>query len=238
MIREIIDRIETRYGAPTPPRVTDLFEQIVWETVCYLVDDEKRAAAFEDLRARVGLTPERIAAAPLWLLEAVACGVRPHDRAHRLKEVARLVLEEHDGDLNRVLSLPAPAALKALRRFPGIGEPGAEKILLFAESHAALALDSNGLRVLLRIGVASEQKSYQASYRAVRDAVQPDLPQDGAWLVAAHQLLRRHGRETCRRSVPECGLCPLRDRCDHFRRAWVAPRPSGSSPPSPTQRPR
>ena len=165
MIREVVDRIEARYGAPTRPRVTDPFEQIVWETVCYLVDDEKRAAAFEDLRARVGLTPERIAAAPMSLLEDVACGVRPHDRANRLKEVARMALEEHDGDLSRVLSLPAPAALKALRRFPGIGEPGAEKILLFAESYATLALDSNGLRVLLRIGVAAEQKSYRASYR-------------------------------------------------------------------------
>lgn len=215
MIREVVDALRARYGAPDPPAVTDPFEQIVQESVGYLVRDEVRAAALEALRARVGLTPRRIADAPLALLEEISCGIRPRERAERLHEAARIALDEHGGDPRSLLALPEREALRGLRRYPGIGEPGAERILLLAGGHATLPLDSNGLRVLLRLGVAPEHKSYQASYRAVREAIRPELPDDRAWLVEAHQLLRLHGRETCRSSVPECGLCPLRDRCDH-----------------------
>ena len=50
-------------------------------------------------------------------------------------------------------------------QFPMIGEPGAEKILLFSGVLAVLALDSNGVRVLVRLGVGEERKSYAATYK-------------------------------------------------------------------------
>jgi endonuclease-3 len=56
------------------------------------------------------------------------------------------------------MELP-PKAKKLLMRFPMIGEPGAEKILLFCGALAVLALESNGLRVLVRVGVAEERKT-------------------------------------------------------------------------------
>jgi hypothetical protein len=54
----------------------------------------------------------------------------------------------------------ASEARRALQKFPGIGAPGADKILLFTKTHALPALDSNGLRVLVRLGLAKEAKSY------------------------------------------------------------------------------
>jgi endonuclease III len=32
-------------------------------------------------------------------------------------------------------------------------------------------------------------------------------------LFTAHLLLQKHGREICRRSVPECGRCQLQQMC-------------------------
>ncbi|MGZ5380951.1 MAG: hypothetical protein ACXWFQ_03765, partial [Thermoanaerobaculia bacterium] len=96
-------------------------------------------------------------------------------------------------------------------------EPGADKLLLAAGSAVTLAPDSNGLRVLVRLGYATEDANYAKTYRAVAEAVAPELPDDTAWLVAAHQLLRRHGRETCRRSEPRCEICPLAKGCDFAR---------------------
>ncbi len=48
---------------------------ILWENVAYLVNDTRRTTAFEALRAKAGLTPESIAAAPRQaLVEAARLG--------------------------------------------------------------------------------------------------------------------------------------------------------------------
>jgi len=211
--------LERHYGKPSHPPSTDPFELILWEQVGYLVDDERRAEAFNLLRARVGLTPgDILAASEKTLLEITKVGgaIAAPARAKRLREASRLVLTEFNGDLRKVLQEPFTKARKALSRFPSIGEPGAEKILLFTHSHPVMALESNGLRALVRLGYAAEQRNYDATYRKVRDAIQKELKQDYSWLIRAHQLLRRHGQNLCKRSRPLCRNCPLTDLCDYF----------------------
>ena len=80
-----------------------------------------------------------------------------------------------------------------------------------------MALDSNGLRVLCRVGFAEEQKNYSATYRLVQDAIREQLPQDFDSLIRAHQLLRQHGQELCKRSKPRCTDCPLQTECAYNR---------------------
>jgi endonuclease III len=112
---------------------------------------------------------------------------------------------------------PLTKARKVLAQFPAIGEPGAEKILLFTHAHPVMALDSNGLRALVRLGFAPEQKSYSATYKVVQEALQKELKPDCSWLISAHQLLKRHGQQLCKRSRPLCRSCPLTDLCAYFR---------------------
>jgi endonuclease III len=187
---------------------------VLWENVAYLVDDERRAAAFRALRRATGFDPRRILAARPEELEAVVAGMRPQDRAVRLCECAELALELGGGDLKALLHLPPAKALTALKRFPGIGAPGAEKILMACGALATLALESNGLRVLLRLGYGREEpQNYARSYRSVREALGDQLPAKPAALLRAHQLLRRHGQETCKREHPPCDECSLSDVC-------------------------
>jgi len=115
--------------------------------------------------------------------------------------------------LRRLVRRDPLAARKVLRRFPGVGEPGADKLLLFAKSRRTLAPDSNGLRVLVRIGYGTESGNYQRMYRSAAMAVEAELPADFAGLIAAHQLLRRHGQELCKRAAPRCYACPLSAGC-------------------------
>jgi endonuclease-3 len=111
-----------------------------------------------------------------------------------------------------------PKAKKALQKFPGIGGPGAEKILVFSRTYPVLALESNGLRVLLRLGFREEQKSYSTTCRLVQKAAGEGLDNDYPWLIQAHLLLRRHGQELCKRSKPECSKCPLAPDCEFYQR--------------------
>ena len=193
---------------------------ILRENVAYLANDAKRAAAWEALRRRVGTTPKAILAAPRAELTAIArAGILASDRVEKIRECARIALEEFDGDLDRALDRAPAKAAKALERFPSIGGPGAEKILLFSRREKVLALDSNGLRVLLRLGYGKEDRNYAASYRSVREATRPQWKDDFDWLIAAHLLLRRHGQELCKASHPRCDACPLRRACPYGSRA-------------------
>jgi len=144
-------------------------------------------------------------------------GILPDVSAEKLLTIAKIVYEEFDSDLAAVLKKPLPQAKKALKRFPSIADPGAEKILLFTHSYPLMALDSNGLRVLCRVGFAEEHKNYSATYQSVQDAIHQQLPRDCDSLIRAHQLLRQHGQELCKRSKPRCAECPIRSVCAYAR---------------------
>jgi endonuclease III len=215
----IIERLRAAYGRPQRPACSDPLELVFWENAAYLLSDERRKEVFELLRGRVGLEPKQIlAASDSKLLEiAKLGGMRPEVRVERWRTIARIALNEFGGDLRKAVKLPLKAAKKALQRFPSIGEPGAEKILLFSKAHAVLGLESNGLRVLVRAGFGREQKNYSATYRAVQDAIAAQLSDKPGPLIQAHQLLRRHGMERCKAAAPICRGCALADVCHYYQ---------------------
>jgi len=218
---QLIAALERHYGNPPLPPARSLFELVMWENACYLMPDERRAVVFADLRANPGLHPEAILSAPDDVLLPIARrgGMRPEIRVQRWREIARITLSQFAGNLDQILSLPYAAAGKALRLFPNIGAPGAEKILLFHGVIQGLPVESNGLRVLTRVGYGTATASYAATYRSVRNAIGAQLPRDAAYLAHAHLLLREHGRTLCRDREPLCGECPVRGQCMHFRSA-------------------
>ena len=164
-LADVVGVLAEAYRRPPKCPAKKPFDFIVWENAAYLVDDDKRLAVFRAVKRRVGLSPEEILGADPDELHAALGGGGMHiaRRADKLRQSAALVLDEFDGDLDAALDAAIAKggrlAARALKRFPGIGDPGADKILLLTRKVAALALDSNGLRVLLRIGFGSEAKS-------------------------------------------------------------------------------
>jgi endonuclease III len=217
-LRAVVATLEKLYPGTRPPPVRTPFEAILHENAGYLVDDARRDAVFAALKKSVGTTPEKLLAAPRAALLAALeeGGMQPQSRAEKLVRAARIAFDLGE-DLAAVARRPLADALRVLRAFPGMGRAGAERLVLLAGAHPVLALESNGLRVLVRLGFAAEQKSYDATYRAVRAAVDPEVPAAPARVLRAHLLLRRHGQELCRRSAPRCAICPLAPRCDWAR---------------------
>jgi len=210
-----LERLEKLYGPQELPPPRGALEWILWENAAYLVSEERRAACFRALKKRAGKSGNGILRARREeLLElARSGGMHPEQRVEKWLELATTAQEEFDGDLEAVLARPLAKARTALKKFPGVGEPGAEKILLFTGTHPLFALESNGLRVLVRLGYAREEKSYASTYRALRSALAPLEARGAAWLQRAHLLLQRHGRELCKHTAPRCDDCPLREAC-------------------------
>jgi endonuclease-3 len=209
----ILARLEAHHGRPSKPPARTAFEQVLWDVSCYLVPDERRAEVLERLRREVGTRPKDVlAASRSALLRAVEPGgMQPAMRAERVRAAA--LLADELGDLDAAARKPLVEAVKTFARFPSIGKPGAEKLLLFAGAHAVPALESNGLRVLERLGYAKPARSYAATYRSVRASLASEGERDVAHWTRAHLLLRRHGQEICRRTSPACAACPVRTEC-------------------------
>jgi endonuclease-3 len=217
----LITRLQKHYGVPDFPPAKGPFQLVMWENACYLLPDSRRREVFDGLRDRVGLTPEAIGKADRDVLMPLAIrgGMRPETRVFRWREIARITMEQFDGNLDQILDWPYAKAKKALKQFPSIGDPGAEKILLFCGAAEGLPLESNGIRVLTRVGFGRAEKAYGKMYRSVQEALAGQLPHGDAALARAHLLLRQHGREICHTNGPECGNCPVVDLC-----GWVLKR--------------
>lgn len=210
--------LEQLYGAPPAPRPSGVFELVIWENAAYLVDDERREEVFARLENEIGIDPAAILAAAPEVLARVleGGGMHPQRRADKLHRAAEIASELGLDEIERQVREDPDRARRSLRRFPGIGEPGADRILLLARARRTLATDSNALRVLVRLGFAREESSYARTYRGAAKALEDELSDDFDWLIRAHQLLRTHGKELCRRT-PDCDPCPLAEGC-----AWFA----------------
>jgi endonuclease-3 len=204
----------SRRYPPRPP-ITDPLELIIWENIGYLISDERRQILFDELAETIGLDATRLAAAPHQVLFGIAerGGMRPAERSDRLRLIGRLALEV-GGDLALALRCSSPAQARALlKRFPGIADPGADKILLFSGIDIRPALESNGVRAMARLGHAVEGASYAQAYRSATTALRGLGPPDRGRLVEAFLVLRAHGQALCKRAAPECLPCPLDGVC-------------------------
>lgn len=204
----------------TPRALTDPLALIVWENIGYLIDDEKRASLFAEFERRIGLDAAAIARAKQSTLRGIAerGGMAGEKRAVRLREIATIVIENAAGDLGAHLKTLPPAKARALlKSFPSIGDPGADKILLFAGIDIRPALESNGLRAMLRLGLAREGTSYAASYKAATAVLAEHGTATRAWFMSAYHVLRAHGQTLCKRMNPVCIACPLDKDCAHER---------------------
>ena len=192
----LLDRLEEAGGPPGPVPSADGWELVLAENVAYLVDDRRRWQAVADLRRLTGLDPALLLAAATDALAGVVAGPHPEQRVARLRRCAELAI-----------------AGAPWRAFPGIGQPGADRIDLFTGARAVLALDANALRVLTRLGYAAPARSYSVGYRQAQAAASAALPATVPALQRASLLLRRHGQLACRRKEPSCPACPLAGDC-------------------------
>lgn len=215
----ILDTLESFYGELSPGFPVDPYLFLIWWHCGYPPSEERCNRGWEALTAAVGLSPAELAPARSTTLARAlkAGGMVPELRAARLKSIARCVEEEYAGDLRAALAAAGEAkASKLLRKFPGIGAPGADRILLFSGLAPAAAVPSNSPHVLVRIASGREATKYTATYTQARQLIEARLPARVPVRARAYLLLQRHARERCRAKNPRCGECPLSGTCAYF----------------------
>jgi len=232
-LAKVLEQLEKHYGAQKAVGPDGPYEMILFVNSAYPATDISCAKGYEALKAAVGTKPEQILKAAKGKLVKAARlgGMLPEMRVERWKLIARMAKKEFGGDLDGALKklmkeekTPKEKRLRAvknaLQKFPVIGEPGAEKIVLFAGLAPVAAVPSACAGVPQRILFGHEEKNYAKGYRAARDKIAAEVPEEFAARRRAYLLLKKHGQEICKRTKPKCEICPVSGMCAYF---WKNP---------------
>jgi endonuclease III len=219
-IPDLLDKLEKFYGKQEPCWPVDPYEFIVWWHCGYPASDAACTKGWEKLKSQVGVEPHNLlAVTPRKLADALRPGgMVPELRALRLKEVAMLVKDKLGGDLCAALAGPISEVRKTLKKFPGIADPGADRVLLFAAIAPIAAVPSNGTQVLVRILYGRELENYGVNYREAQQAIAMEVPTTFDARTRAYLLVKHHGQEICKRTKPKCQECPVNSNCLYYSR--------------------
>jgi endonuclease III len=190
-IARILDALEKHYGVQVAVGPSDPYEMILFVNCGYPATDASCTKGYEPLKAGVGTKPDQILKAPSGRLVKLTQpgGMFPELRAERLKLIARIANENFGGDLKWALEklmkdekTPAEKRLqrtkRALKEFPVIGEPGADKILLFSGMLPIAAVPSACTGVPQRIFFGHEDKNYGKGCGAAQEAIAAEVPEN------------------------------------------------------------
>jgi endonuclease III len=211
----LLDRLESFHGVQEPHWPIDPYQFLIWWHCGYPASDAVCERGWKALTKSIGIEPAQILAASSAKLAAAlkAGGMVPEIRAMRLHEIAQRLQNEFGGDLRAALVGPIAGTRKLLKKFPGIADPGVDRILLFARVAPIAAVPSNCPHVLVRIQLGKGPEDYGATYRLAQSALDEELPAQFHARTRAFLLLKEHGQTLCKRTKPKCDGCPLQDGC-------------------------
>ena len=213
----LLTALQKFYGAlPRPPR--DPFTLFVWEVLSVHSTPRKRDAALAALKRVPALTPDAMWRAPQKALQDTVALAGPYAEQRMRALRTGVDLFRRAPRLPALIRGPLPAARRALKPFPQLGETGAHRMLLFAADHAILPVDARVSRVGRRLGYGDAIDDFRKQSRSVQRALERELPPDVDAFRRAFVYLSHHGAATCTESDPHCTVCPLVKDCPEGQR--------------------
>ncbi|MBX5490906.1 MAG: A/G-specific adenine glycosylase [Chloroflexi bacterium] len=144
-----------------------------------------------------------LAAAPLAEVKAITDPLGYKARGERLKRIAETAMERYGGTL--------PRSEEELLALPGIGRYTAGAIRSFAFREDAPILDTNVLRLLVRVFAPPRAGGGAALLRRLWALAEAVIPPGQGHVF--NQALMDFGAQVCTARKPICLFCPLRPIC-------------------------
>jgi endonuclease III len=194
------------------------YEFLIWWHCGYPASDMTCGKGWTALNKEVGIEPRQILKATQAKLSHAlkAGGMVPELRALRLQQIAERVENEFSGDLRNALVGRIEDVRKRLKKFPGIADPGVDRIFLFGKVEPVAAVASNCPHVLVRIQLGLERENYTVTYREAQSLIAAEVPEQFHPRRRAYLLLKEHGQAVCKRTKPKCSECPVSSHCEYF----------------------
>lgn len=151
-------------------------------------------------------------------------GLGYYSRARNLHRAAQVIVSDHGGQF--------PQTYAEVLALPGIGRSTAGAILAQAFGQRHAILDGNVKRVLSRHQAIRGWPGTPANEKKLWEIAESLTPHEQ--LPDYTQAIMDLGAGVCRRSRPQCGLCPVQADCKAYAQEAVnrypAPRPKRERP--------
>ncbi len=206
---ERIDRILELFPERRWYRTFTPFERLVSTILSQNTSREATIKGFENLRRRFRVAPEVLAKAKV---EEIKECIRPsglyNTKAPRIRELARIIVEEYGGDLNILSRLPLHRSRERLLKIPGVGFKTADVFLSVVFRGESFPVDTHISRVAKRWKMVRGN----APYEEIRLAFEAVITRRKR--RRAHLALIEFGRKICKARGPRCDICPVYWECE------------------------
>jgi endonuclease-3 related protein len=164
--------------------------------------------AIGNLKRRNVLDPFRMhALPPVELAELIRPAGYFNIKTRRLKSFLKFLVEEYEGDLERMRGERAETLREKLLAVRGIGPETADSILLYALGKPVFVVDAYTKRIFTRHEVLPEE----ADYHEIQDHFVRHLPEDAQTFNELHALIVNVGKTWCKSREPDCEHCVWRE---------------------------
>ena len=211
--KEILHILKRNFSIPRWTRSNrDAFRTLIITVLSQATADKNTVKAFENLSGRFAVTPKALARAEVEEIEdAIRVGGLYRNKSRAIKTISRVILEQFNGSLDFIYSLPLEKARKILLNIPGVGPKTADVVLLFCAGKPTVPVDTHVNRVSKKLRLAPPKADYEGVRRALETLY---LPED---YLPVHLLLISLGRKYCKARKPSCKPCPVNTLCPSKR---------------------
>ncbi|MFQ6064390.1 MAG: endonuclease III domain-containing protein [Candidatus Bathyarchaeia archaeon] len=188
------------------------FRTLIRTVLSQATADRNTDRAFSNLSERFPITPEALAKANVEEIEEVirVAGLY-RNKSRVIKNISSVILDQFDGSLDFIYSLPLEKARNKLMSLPGVGAKTADIVLLFCAEKPVIPIDTHVKRVTKRLELAPSKSNYEE----IREALQSLYPPQDC--LPIHLLLISLGRRYCTARKPLCKTCPVSTLCPSKR---------------------
>ncbi len=188
------------------------FRTLIRTVLSQATADRNTNRAFRRLSEKFSITPKALAKANVQeIKEAIKVAGLYRNKSKVIKNLSHAILEQFDGSLDFIYSLPLDEARSKLMSLPGVGPKTADVVLLFCAGRPVIPVDTHVKRVSGRLKLTPQRSNYEEIRGALQSLYQP---QD---CLPVHLLLISLGRKYCKARKPLCTQCPVNTLCPSKR---------------------
>jgi len=215
---QVLQILKKTYSVPRiSNRSRDAFQALIRTVLSQNTADVNTFRALQSLSRRFPITPKALAEADVKEIEgAIRIAGLYRNKSKVIKHLSSRILEQFNGSLDFIYSMPFEEARKTLMDIPGVGPKTADVVLLFCAGAPTLPVDTHVNRVSKRLELAPKEADYEGVRRALQELYPPEE------YLPVHLLLIAHGRRYCKAPKPTCEPCPINHLCPYFQALKLA----------------
>lgn len=206
----ILERLKDVHGEPARRASGDPIDGLVGTILSQNTSNTNSSRAMQSLKEEFPSWCDVLEAPVDDVADAIRSGGLADQKAPTIQRALHAVKQRTATFDRRFLDDDSnESAMDFLTSIKGVGQKTAACVLMFDLEREVLPVDTHVHRVSRRLGLVPANANPNETQHILEDQIAPEDR------YAAHVLLIRHGRTTCKARIPKCEVCVLHDVCDY-----------------------